>query len=117
MKYLVDTSVWINHLRFCDKILINLLEENLVITHPFVIGEIATGNLKNRSEILTLLSYLPNAEIASHDEVLSLIESKKLYGKGLGIVDMHLLASAMLSNSILLSYDKRLQTIFNSLSK
>ncbi len=95
---LVDTSIWVNHLRTGSPRLISFLEENLVLTHPDVIGELACGMIKNRSEILGLLQALPKARVADDDEVLHLLESQQLYGGGLGWVDLHLLASAQLTS-------------------
>jgi predicted nucleic acid-binding protein len=94
---LVDTSVWVNHFRAGNSRLAMLLQDSLVLTHPYVIGELACGMLKNRSEILALLQALPAAGIADHFEVLHLLESQKLFGTGLGWIDMHLLASAQLT--------------------
>jgi len=94
---LVDTSVWVNHLRAGSPRLVSFLQESLVLTHSAVIGELACGMLKNRSEILALLQSLPKAQIADDHEVLHLLETQKLYGAGLGWVDCHLLASAQLT--------------------
>ncbi len=105
---LVDTSVWIKHLRERDDRLSGLLNEGLVCCHPFVIGELACGNLKNRAEILSLLQALPSAETAQHEEVLAFIENNDLMGKGLGYIDVHLLASALLSDVVLWTADNRL---------
>jgi predicted nucleic acid-binding protein len=106
---LVDTSVWVSHLRQGNIGLEPLLTEGLVLGHPFISGELACGNLHNRSEILTHLAALPQVVLASQVEVLQLIESYRLMGKGLGYVDMHLLASARLSRVPLWTLDKRLQ--------
>ncbi|HHN65493.1 MAG TPA: PIN domain-containing protein [Nitrospirae bacterium] len=105
---LVDTSVWVNHLREGNSKLAELLEMGQVICHPFVIGELACGNLKNRKLILSLLSSLPSAVQAEHEEVLKFIEQHKLMGRGLGYVDIHLLASAMLTGVPLWTFDKKL---------
>ncbi len=94
---LVDTSIWVNHLRAGSPRLVSFLQESLVLTHSAVIGELACGMLKNRSEILALLQALPKAQIADDHEVLHLLETQKLYGGGLGWVDSHLLASAQLT--------------------
>lgn len=105
---LVDTSVWIDHLRRGDAGLAALLEDSRVATHPFVIGELACGNLKNRAELLALLASLPRVTRASHEEVLAFLHEQHLHGTGLGWTDMHLLASARLSRVRLWSRDRSL---------
>ena len=105
---LIDTSVWIDHLRRGNPRVRELLESGEVVVHPFVRGELACGNMKNRKEILTLLDQLPEATVAEQTEVLTLVESKRLYGRGIGWVDAHLLASALLSGARLLTLDKAL---------
>jgi predicted nucleic acid-binding protein len=105
---LIDTSVWVDHLRKGNSRLASLLEDGEILTHPFVIGELALGRLRRRQEILELLGNLPAAEVALHDEVLSMIDSHHLAGSGLGWVDAHLLASALLSNAPLWSLDRKL---------
>jgi predicted nucleic acid-binding protein len=95
---LVDTSVWVGHFRVGDPLLSEALGSALVSTHPCVIGELACGNLENRTLILADLNALPLAVSATHEEVLQLIEERKLWGRGIGWVDGHLLASALLSN-------------------
>jgi predicted nucleic acid-binding protein len=94
---LVDTSVWVDHLRRGDPGLIDLLERSAVLMHPFVVGEIACGSLRDRGSILELLQDLPAAVLASPDEVLGFIETHALHGKGIGYVDVHLLASVALT--------------------
>jgi predicted nucleic acid-binding protein len=79
-----------------------------IICHPFIIGELACGNLRNRKEILSLLHSLPKATVLEHDEILYFIESKKLMGIGIGLIDVHLLASAYLTHSPLWTIDKKL---------
>jgi predicted nucleic acid-binding protein len=113
--WLVDTSVWIEHFRQRTSDLTNLLLEGLVLTHPFVSGELACGNLKDRDEVLSDLNALPSVEVATDAEVLRLIEDRKLWGRGLGWVDIHLLASALLSRCRLWSADKRLQRVADEL--
>ncbi|MGN6125880.1 MAG: type II toxin-antitoxin system VapC family toxin [Humibacter sp.] len=106
---LVDTSVWIDHLHRTDAALTRLLEANLVVTHPRVIGELALGSIRNRSEVLGLLSGLPQAATAWHDEVLLLIENRRLYGRGLSVVDVELLASALVGpDTRVFTRDRRL---------
>ncbi len=106
---LVDTSVWIDHFRKPNKHLQNLLLEEKVYSHQLIIGEIACGNLSKRNEILSLLSFLPYTAIVSYDEVLKFIEINKLYGTGLGLIDVNLLASSLISNAKLWTKDKRLE--------
>ena len=106
---LVDTSVWINHLRNNDPNLVRLLTENNVLGHPFVRGELALGNLRQRNEILTALDNLPQAPVAFTDEVNYFIEKHSLFGLGIGLIDAHLLASTQLSgNTRLWTQDKQL---------
>jgi hypothetical protein len=112
---LVDTSVWIEHLRKGSPRLRALLYENKVLNHPFVVGELACGNIRNRAEILGLLQTLPAARVASHEEVLSFVESQRLHGRGLGWIDVHLLASALLSASMLWSLDKEVVRVATGL--
>jgi predicted nucleic acid-binding protein len=109
---LVDTSVWIDFLRHGDDQLSGLLTRSAVLSHPCVIGELALGNLRNRDEILTLLRDLPRATVAEHDEVLRLINDRRLHGHGIGYVDAHLLAAARLTpDATLWTRDKRLASL------
>ena len=108
---LVDTSVWVSHLRETNDALVHLLNDAEVVCHPFVIGELACGNLKNRTAIISLLEALPTVYEAGHEEVLAFIESRKVMGKGLGYVDVHLLASALLTEVTLWTLDKRLDKV------
>lgn len=94
---LVDTSVWVDHLRSGDTALVALLEAREVLTHPFVIGELACGNLANRATIMALLDDLPGVTAAADEELLFFIERHSLMGCGIGYVDAHLLAAAALS--------------------
>ena len=105
---LVDTSVWVDHLRRGDPRLAALLDQGEVGGHPFVVGELACGNLKGRSEILGLLSALPQVEVADHGEVLALLERHRLAGRGLGWIDVHLLAACKLSGVPIWTLDRRL---------
>ncbi len=104
---LVDTSVWVRHLREGDPNLERLLNDGEVMCHPFIVGELACGNLKNRHEILSLLQLLPLATQATHEEVLQFIEQNHLMGKGLGYIDVHLSASAVLTGVPMWTDDKR----------
>jgi len=112
---LVDTSVWVAHLREGNVGLDSLLIDGQVVSHPLIIGELACGNLENRSDILTLLSTLPMATQAEHDEVMQFIENHTLMGKGLGFIDMHLLVSATLSEVSLWTLDRRLNQVSSQL--
>ena len=113
---LVDTSVWINHLRNNDRHLEKLLFNGSVVCHPHIIGELACGNMKNRQEIISLLQALPQISLADFEEFLFFIEQNQLHGKGIGFVDIHLLASAKLGQLPLWSADKRLQSVSASLN-
>jgi len=112
---LVDTSVWVVHLRDGTIGLEALLNEGHVLCHPFVVGELACGNLKNRAEILSLLQALPMATHAEHEEVMQFIENYSLAGKGLGYIDVHLLASAILIKAPLWTLDKKLSEVSSKL--
>jgi predicted nucleic acid-binding protein len=105
---LVDTSVWIEHLRDGQPALAALLSDGLVVMHPFVTGELACGNLKKRTSILSDLGALPVPTCASDDEVMRLVEDRRLWGRGLGWIDAHLLASALVSHCRVWTLDKRL---------
>jgi predicted nucleic acid-binding protein len=106
---LVDTSVWIDHLRKGVPELARLLNAQTVMTHPFVIGELALGNLRQRAAILDALNDLPRSPVADHDEVLGFVHSNGLWGLGIGYVDVHLLAAVRLApGSALWTRDKRL---------
>ena len=108
---LVDTSVWVAHLRHGDIGLEALLQSGRVVCHPFIVGELACGNLRNRSEIISLLQRLPGAIPAGHEEVMHFIDHHGIMGKGLGYIDMHLLASARLTGVPLWTLDKRLNEV------
>jgi len=112
---LVDTAIWVLHLKKGDADLKALLEDGEVLCHPFIIGELACGNLKNRDEILSLLKALPQAKVAGHDEVMEFIEIHSLAGAGLGYVDVHLLASVLLSKSTLWTADRSLSAVAKKL--
>jgi len=106
---LVDTSIWINHFRDGDPRLEKLLLDGEVLGHAHVIGELACGNLKNREEIISLLQALPAAPLIDLPEYLYFVEQNRLHGKGIGFVDVHLLASASLAQAPLWTADKRLK--------
>jgi predicted nucleic acid-binding protein len=108
---LVDTSVWVEHLRRGLPRLATLLQEGKVLIHSWVIGELACGNLRNRADVLELLQGLPAAVVASDQEVLLMIEQHQLMGRGIGYIDAHLLASANLSHCQLWTQDRRLAVL------
>jgi predicted nucleic acid-binding protein len=105
---LVDTSVWIHHFRTGSEQLRSLLSEERVFCHPFIAGELACGTLRNRHEILSLLGALPQTRVLEHDEVLHFVDERRLYGRGLGWIDVHLLASALLTGCALWTLDRPL---------
>lgn len=112
---LVDTSIWIEHLRYGTVGLEKVLDAGDVACHPFIVGELACGNLKNRTEILALCKNLPMVTVANDDEVLKFIEIHQLMGEGLGYIDIHLLMSALLTGITLWTFDKRLHEFATSL--
>ena len=105
---LADTSVWVDHLRHGNRELVGHLDAGEVACHPFVIGELACGRLNHRAELFELLNRLPSLPTASHDEAMTFVEARRLDGRGLGWVDVHLLASAVLSGARLWTLDRRL---------
>ena len=105
---LVDTSVWVSHLRETNGKLISLLNDGEVACHPFIIGELACGNLRNRSLLISLLEALPSAKEVQNREALAFIESNNLMGRGLGYIDINLLASAILTDLPLWTLDNNL---------
>jgi predicted nucleic acid-binding protein len=113
---LVDTSIWIDHLRAGSDLLAKLLNAGHVLTHPFVIGELALGEMRQRSTILEALSNLPRAELATEAEVLSFINVQALFGRGIGYVDVHLVASVRLTaGAELWTRDNRLRSVAEEL--
>lgn len=113
---LVDTSVWVDHLRVGERALVHLLDHGWVLAHPWVTGELALGHLSQRQDILGLLAGLPSAEIATDAEVLALIEAEQLYGLGMGYVDAQLLAATRLTvDARLWTADRRLAVVAHRL--
>src|SRR5581483_12222553 len=113
---LVDTSVWIDHLRQGDPDLVRALEAGEVLGHPFVVGDLACGNLSSREEVLKLLRALPQAPVATVDEALAYIDRRALMGRGIGYLDVHLLASAALAGTATVwTRDKRLAAVAQEL--
>jgi predicted nucleic acid-binding protein len=113
---LVDTSVWVDHLRRDNAALVKLLHSGRVLVHPFVIGEVALGQMRQRKVILAALLDLPHAQVATEQEAMSFIERHTLYGRGVGYVDVHLLAAVRLTTGAALwTRDQRLHTIAGEL--
>ncbi len=112
---LVDTSVWVFHLRKGSADLADLLNDGRVLCHPFIVGELACGNLKDREVILSYLELLPMCIEAEHEEVLSFIDNNRLMGQGLGYVDVHLITSAVLTGVSVWTLDKKLTQAADSL--
>jgi predicted nucleic acid-binding protein len=105
---LADTSVWVDHLRVGNRTLGRLLLEAQVATHPFVVGELACGRLAGRSTILSYLARLPSLPVVEHEEVMAFVEARGLAGQGIGWIDAHLLAAAVLAGVAIWSLDHRL---------
>ena len=105
---IVDSSIWIGHLKQSNKHLSQLLQEDLVMIHPLIIGELACGSMKKRGEFLSLLKLLPVCQIPTYDECLSFLEEEALFGKGIGWVDINILAASRLSSGTVWTFDKRL---------
>ena len=112
---IVDTSIWVTHLRRGTRHLEELLLDAKVFCHPFVVGELACGNLKNRDEFLSLLQSLPMAPTVVFEELLYFIERHRLMGKGIGFVDANLLASAHLFGIPLWTFDRKLRSVASEL--
>lgn len=111
MTVLVDTSIWIDHFHQGDRRLVELLEKGVVVSHPFIPGEIACGRLRKRREVLDLLLGLEQLSKVDDRELLYFIERHQLMGKGLGLVDIHLLASIRLAGIQIWTRDKRLRQV------
>lgn len=106
---LIDASVWIDHIRSAESVILKLVDAREVLCHPFVIGEVAMGQFRNRRTFLSDLRKLRGAEVADDDEVMALVERHSLFGRGIGYVDAHLLASVFLTpEAKLWTRDKRL---------
>ena len=112
---LADTSIWVEHLRKGNSDLSILLRDGNIFCHPFVIGELACENIKNRNKSLNYLQHLPSCTNVSNEEVLTFLEKRKLMGKGLGLIDAHLLSSALISKTLIWTLDKPLREIATSL--
>ena len=112
---LADTSVWIDHLHHSDEELKEMLYSNQVCIHPFVLGELSCGNIANREEVLSLLRTLRSIDLVLDEEVFILIEERKLFGRGLGFIDVHLLASALIHHVPIWTRDRSLKQIADEL--
>lgn len=112
---LVDTSIWVEHFRHRHPGLVSLLHRAEVQCHPFVIGELACGSISGRSEVLQRLRQLPSVQVVENDEVMTFLERHRLMGRGVGWIDVHLLASAALEGAPLWTADRRLVAIARSL--
>ncbi len=114
---LVDTSIWVDHLRHGDEQLAALLDRGMVLMHPFIMGELALGQLRQRQAVLTDLMDLPAATVAGDDEAMRLIEQEALYGMGVGYIDAHLLAAARLTpGAMIWTRDRRFLVVAEKLS-
>jgi predicted nucleic acid-binding protein len=113
---LADTSIWVDHLHRGDARMADLLDDEQILMHPLVLGEIALGNLRNRAEIMDRLGQMPSAARADDEEVVTLIERHKLFGTGIGLVDAHLLASTLVTRETRLwTRDRRLREVAEKL--
>jgi len=113
---LADTSVWVDHLRFGDKDMRELLNRGQIVIHPFVVAELALGSIKDRAKTLALLDLLPQARIAQLNELRLTIEARRLYSAGIGFTDAHLIASVLIDSPTLLwARDKKLRKVAENL--
>jgi len=113
---LADTSVWVDHLRFGDKDMRELLNRGQIVIHPFVVAELALGSIKDRAKTLALLDLLPQARIAQLNELRLTIEARRLYSVGIGFTDAHLIASVLIDSPTLLwARDKKLRKVAENL--
>jgi predicted nucleic acid-binding protein len=118
VNVLVDTSVWIGHFKQRNEHLVALLENGMVVCHPYVVVEVACGTPPNKRAIITLLAELESVPVATPDEVLEMTERRNLYGRGCGFVDMSLLGATLLSEGALIwTMDKRLDSLASELKR
>ena len=118
MNVLVDSSVWVSHFKQRNDQLVTLLENGLVVCHPYVVIEIACGTPPNRRAIIDMLGELESTTLATTDEILAMLERHRLYGRGCGLVDLCLLVSTFLTDKTLLwTFDKRLEQVAKELNK
>lgn len=113
---LVDTSVWIDFLRHGNHVLKDLLNDGEVVTHPLIIGELHIGNIVKRQRFLSLLINLPKVTECSHEEVLFFIEEHRIFGKGIGYTDAHIVCSSKINHAPLWTHDKKLDGIASAFS-
>jgi hypothetical protein len=113
---LADTSVWIDHFHHTDEGLKDLLLSNQVCIHPFILGELSCGNIRNRKEVLSLLRTIKSIDLVLDEEVFILIEERNLFGRGLGFTDIHLLASALIHHVPIWTRDKSLKLVAEQLA-
>ncbi len=114
---LADTSVWVDHLRTPNDQLQGLLDRRQIIIHPFVVGELALGNMRQRARTLFALKRLPRAMVARDSDVLSLIDNHRLHGRGVGYIDVHLLASTLITpEAVIWSRHRRLMAVADDLA-
>jgi predicted nucleic acid-binding protein len=112
MNVLVDSSVWVGHFKQRNAHLVQLLEQGLVICHPYVVAEIACGTPPSRQAIINMLADLESAPVATQDELLTMMNTRKLFGRGCGFVDMSLMASSLISEKLRIwTVDKRFELI------
>ena len=112
MKVLVDSSVWVGHFKQRNEYLVALLEADAVVCHPFIVAEVACGTPPSRKAIIGMLSELETAPVATQDELLAMLDTRQLYGRGCGFVDLSLLASALLGEKTLIwTLDKRFEVL------
>jgi predicted nucleic acid-binding protein len=117
LKILVDSSVWIDHFRSPVEPLVSVLHDGLVVIHPFVIGELALGSLKDRDAVINMLRNMPSIGAAADEEVMEMIEARRLFSRGIGFVDAHLLAAALIDGGTSIwTRDRRLLSVAEELS-
>lgn len=118
MNVLVDSSIWVGHFKQRNERLVALLEAGAVISHPYVVAEVACGTPPSRRAIIDMLGELEQAPVATHDELLTLLEARQLYGRGCGLVDISLLASTLISERTWLwTADRKLEALATELGK
>ncbi|WP_296493051.1 PIN domain-containing protein [Rhodoferax sp.] len=118
MNVLVDSSVWVGHFKQRNDQLVTLLENGLVVCHPYVVMEIACGTPPNRRAIIDMLAELERTTRATTSEILAMLENFRLFGRGCGLVDLSLLASVLLTDKVLIwTFDKRLEQVAKELNK